>query len=67
MSNELNVEQIRPVRSDVAIVHVHAHLKARLENFTQESHARFGAVGVKTAGQWEFAAFQNTPIREPRR
>lgn len=64
--NELKVEQIRPVRPDVAIVHVHAHLTVRVESVMEETDARFTAVAVKTDGKWEFAAFQNTRLWEPR-
>ncbi len=64
--NEHRVEQIRPLRADVALMHVHAHLVVRTDAVKEEAKARFSAVVVKTNGKWELAAFQNTPLREPR-
>lgn len=61
---ELTVEQLRPLRDDIALVNVRGHLVVRDETGTEESGARLGMVAAKNDDKWEFVAFQNTAIRE---
>lgn len=58
------VEQIRFLRSDVAVVHVFAERFPKSDR-TQTTKGRITLVMVKTRGKWEIAAFQNTQIQPP--
>lgn len=58
------VEQIRFLRTEVAVVHVKGELKVTRENSTQTGDARITLVMVKNDNKWEIAAFQNTPIQQ---
>jgi uncharacterized protein (TIGR02246 family) len=58
-------EQIRFLRSDVAVVHVRAALKVTRGDATQIGDARITLVMTKNKDQWEIAAFQNTSIQPP--
>jgi uncharacterized protein (TIGR02246 family) len=63
--NELRVERVRFVRPDLAVAHVHAHLRVpRPEGGEGEAEARSTWVLVKEGGEWKVEAFQNTPILE---
>ncbi len=61
-NNTLSVEQIRFIRPDVAIAHVHAHLKFNAGGEPQKASARSTWVLAMESGEWEIAAFQNTPL-----
>jgi uncharacterized protein (TIGR02246 family) len=62
-NNTMQVEDIRLLRPDVALVRVHAHLKVYDGGDTKEGTARSTWVMAKDeGGQWSVAAFQNTPI-----
>ena len=54
----LSVRQVRMLRSDVAVVHVSAHLKSS----AQEADALITLVMTKESGAWKIAAFQNTSV-----
>jgi uncharacterized protein (TIGR02246 family) len=58
----LSVKQVRFLRSDVAVVHVSAHLKATQNGQTQEGDAVITLVMTKDRGEWKIAAFQNTGV-----
>jgi uncharacterized protein (TIGR02246 family) len=58
--NEYVVERIRLLRSEVALVHVHAMLDAPQGPLAGQHGARFSMVLTKEAGAWEIAAFHNT-------
>lgn len=61
----LNVEQIRFLRSDVAVVHVKGELSYKeAESLNRKGFARMTLVMTKTEGKWEIAAFQNTEIQD---
>ena len=60
----LKVEQIRFLRPDVAVVHVHTTLKVKQRDSTSEHSGRITMVMTKNKDKWEIAAFQNTPIQE---
>lgn len=59
------VEQIRFLRPDVALAHVHSTLKFTQGDVTQTHNSRITLVMVKNDGKWEIAAFKNTAIRPP--
>lgn len=61
----VNVEQIRFLRPDVAVVHVHSALSVTRGNSMQTGNARITMVMTKNQNRWEIAAFQNTPIQAP--
>ncbi len=56
------VENIRFLRPDVAIVHVFGTLKVVDGDKAQTGNARMTLVMTKTAGRWEIVAFQNTQV-----
>ncbi len=59
-----NVEQIRFLRTGVAVVHVKGELGYKeAESLNRKSFARMTLVIMKTKGKWEIAAFQNTEIQ----
>ncbi len=61
--NQLNVEKVRFVRPDVALVFIRTNLKWYLDGAEQEVQARPTLVAQKKDnGQWEIVAFQNTLI-----
>ena len=61
--NSFEVEGVRFVRPDVAIVFVRAHLKWYLNGVEQQIDARPTLMAhKKDNGQWEIVAFQNTLI-----
>jgi uncharacterized protein (TIGR02246 family) len=62
--NTYTVEDVRFLRPDVAIAHVHHVLKYREGEGMQEATARSTWVLTKNDGEWSIAAFQNTPIRQ---
>ncbi len=55
----LEIEQIRFLRPDVAVVHVHGILTLK----TEVHHVRITLVMTKSDGRWEIAAFQNTAVQ----
>ncbi|CAN5682072.1 hypothetical protein BH20ACI4_BH20ACI4_09140 [soil metagenome] len=57
------VEQLRFLRSDVAVVHVQAVLQVMQGDKTETGSARITLVMTKNNDKWEIAAFQNTPIK----
>lgn len=59
------VEQMRFLRSDVAVVHVRAALTATQGDSTRTNNARITLVMTKNKDKWEIAAFQNTSIQAP--
>lgn len=61
-NNSMTVEDIRFIRPDVAIAHVHAHLKFYIDGALQEGKARSTWVLSRSGRQWAIDAFQNTPI-----
>ncbi len=62
----LNVEQIRFLRADVAVVHAKGELSYKeAESLNRKGFARMTLVMTKTGGKWEITAFQNTQIQEP--
>lgn len=58
----LAVQQIRFLRSDVAVVHVAGHNKVRQGEKTSEGDAVMTLVMTKDQGEWKIAAFQNTGV-----
>ncbi len=61
--NRYEVEKVRFVRPDVAVVFIHAYLKWYLDGQEQNIQARPTLVAEKNAnGQWKIALFQNTLI-----
>jgi uncharacterized protein (TIGR02246 family) len=56
------VEQIRFLRPDVALVHMRSRLKV---TSTQTVNARITMVMTKDNQKWKIAAFHNTQIQEP--
>jgi len=58
--NRYTVEGARLLRSEVALVHVHAILEAPQGPLAGRHGARFSLVLTKGAGGWEIAAFHNT-------
>jgi uncharacterized protein (TIGR02246 family) len=59
--NTLTVEDIRFLRSDVAVARVLAHLQFG----EQTANARSTWVLTKAGGAWQVAAFQNTAVTPP--
>jgi len=59
-TNRYTVEGARLLRSEVALVHVHAILEAPQGPLAGRHGARFSLVLTKGAGGWEIAAFHNT-------
>ena len=61
--NRYQVEKVRFVREDVAVVFIRAHLTWYLNGAEQHIQARPTLVAEKTpAGEWKIAVFQNTMI-----
>ena len=61
--NNLKVEQVRFVRSDVAIVFIHGNLLWYLNGAEQRIEARPTLVAEKSSdGRWQIVAFQNTLV-----
>ena len=60
--NELRVESVRFIRPDLAVAHVHAHLRVPHEGGEREAQGRSTWVLLKEEGEWKVEAFQNTPI-----
>jgi len=61
----VTVEQIRFLRSDVAVVHVRSALTVTRENSTRTNDGRITLIMTKNKDRWEIAAFQNTAIQPP--
>ncbi|MFZ0546883.1 MAG: SgcJ/EcaC family oxidoreductase [Candidatus Promineifilaceae bacterium] len=62
---EYTVEQIRLLRTDVALTHVRARLTYPVAGEEHVAHARISLVLLKENGEWQIAAFQNTSIQQP--
>jgi uncharacterized protein (TIGR02246 family) len=62
-NNTFTVEDVRLLRPDVAVAHVHHVLKFYAGETAQEAQARSTWVLTKTDGEWRIDAFQNTPIQ----
>ena len=56
------VEQIRPLRDDIALAHVRWQLRWQAGPETRDDQSRTTLVLARGAGGWQIAAFQNTPI-----
>lgn len=65
-NNTYTVEDVRFLRPDVAVAHVHHVLKFNAGETTQEVQARSTWVLTKNDGEWRIDAFQNTPISQQR-
>jgi uncharacterized protein (TIGR02246 family) len=61
--NAYTIEDVRFLRPDVAVAHVHHVLKFNAGGTPQEAQARSTWVLTKNNGEWRIDAFQNTPIR----
>ena len=67
-TNTYAVEDVRFIRPDVAVAHVHHHLKLQepvtlpTGETTRGGQARSTWVLTKDGGKWSVAAFHNTPI-----
>jgi uncharacterized protein (TIGR02246 family) len=59
-TNRYELESARLLRPEVALVHVHAVLKAPHGPLEGEHGARFSMVLTKASGEWTIAAFHNT-------
>jgi uncharacterized protein (TIGR02246 family) len=58
----LDVERIRFLRADVAVVHVLATLKFTANETARTTNGKITMVMTKNNGKWEIEAFQNTEI-----
>jgi uncharacterized protein (TIGR02246 family) len=63
--NHYTLQRIRFIRSDVALVFVHARLQFSEGGEPREILARPTMMAIKETGKWQVAAFQNTRITEP--
>lgn len=63
--NTPNIEKIRFVRSDVAVVHVEWNLTFFAGGKELKGHARSTLLMTRENGKWEIISFQNTPIQPP--
>lgn len=63
-NNTYTVEDVRFLRPDVAVAHVHHVLKYHDGETTHEVQARSTWVLTKNGDEWTIAAFQNTPIMQ---
>ena len=67
-SNTFTVEDVRFIRPDVALAHVHHHLKLQepvtwpTGEVVRGAQARSTWVLTKNDGEWSIAAFHNAPI-----
>jgi uncharacterized protein (TIGR02246 family) len=59
----LTIESIRPLRPDVALVHVQSVLDAPSGPMAGKHEACFSMVLTREAGRWEIASFHNTRSR----
>jgi uncharacterized protein (TIGR02246 family) len=62
----LSVKQVRMLRPDVAVVHVAATNKYKLDAETHVAQAILTLVMTKEPGGWTIAAFQNTRVKAGR-
>jgi uncharacterized protein (TIGR02246 family) len=62
----LSVKQVRMLRPDVAVVHVAATNKYKLDAETHVAQAILTLVMTKEPGGWTIAAFQNTQVKAGR-
>ena len=58
----LSVQQIRFLKSDVAVVHVFGTATTPQGDSSRTTNARMTLVMTKNAGKWEIVAFQNTEV-----
>lgn len=59
-SNRYSVEQVRLLRPELALVHVHALLDVPQGPLAGPHGGRFSMVLTRESGGWEIAAFHNT-------
>jgi uncharacterized protein (TIGR02246 family) len=59
-TNQCIIEGARPLRQEVALVHVHSLVDAPRGPLAGKHRARFSLVLTKEAGKWEIAALHNT-------
>ena len=59
-TTELALMAVRPLRPDVALVHVHSKLDAPKGPLAGRNTAVFSMVLTKERGSWEIVAFHNT-------
>ncbi len=59
------LEELRLLRPDVALAHVHAELVIRDGPMAGEFLARYSMVLTEESGRWEIASFHNTFITQP--
>ncbi len=61
--NRFEIEKVRLIRPDVAVVFIHAHLTWYLNGKEQHIEARPTLLAEKNpSGEWKIAVFQNTLI-----
>ncbi|MBA3554906.1 MAG: SgcJ/EcaC family oxidoreductase [Gemmatimonadales bacterium] len=59
-TNRYNVEAVRLLRPEVALVSVHSRLEVPQGPFAGQHGARFSLILTEEAGRWEIAALHNT-------
>jgi uncharacterized protein (TIGR02246 family) len=64
--NTVEVESVRFIRPDVALLRVHNTLRTTAPNLPPELRSRSSLVVTRDNGVWQIAGFQNTPIIPPR-
>jgi uncharacterized protein (TIGR02246 family) len=64
--NTIEVENVRFIRPDVALMHTHNTLRPAGNRLPPEMHARSSLVLAKENDEWQIVGFQNTPIIPPR-
>jgi uncharacterized protein (TIGR02246 family) len=62
----MKLEQVRSLRPDVALAHVHSNLDVPEGRLAGRHAARYSMVLTRGAGGWEIAAFHNTRMEGDR-
>lgn len=62
----MKLEQVRLLRPDVAVAHVHSNLDVPEGRLAGRHAARYSMVLTRGAGGWEIAAFHNTRMEGER-
>ena len=62
----MKLEQVRSLRPDVALAHVHSNLDVPQGRLAGRHTARFSMVLTRGTGGWEIAAFHNTRMEGDR-
>lgn len=65
-TNRYTLESVRPLRPDVALAHVHAHLTIPGGPMAGSHEARYSIVLTEKEDDWRIASFHNTFITSPR-